>query len=116
MSFDVPDACTLPTVDRPVRLAEFDDLFATAVRDVEILAPTHARMRLSGPVGLEERVRDLAARETECCSFFDFTITADDAAVVLDVEVPPAYADVLASLAQRASAVSTGPPRPFTIL
>jgi hypothetical protein len=109
MSFDIPDACTLPTVDRPVRLAEFDELFATAVRDVEILAPTHARMRLAGPTGLEERVRDLAARETGCCSFFDFTVTraADDVAVVLDVEVPVAYADVLASLAQRASAVST---------
>ena len=110
MSFDIPDACTLTTVDRPLRLAEFDELFA-AVRDVEILAPTHARMRLSGPAGLEERVRDLAARETGCCSFFDFTVTparsADDVAVVLDVEVPVAYADVLASLAQRATAVST---------
>jgi hypothetical protein len=71
MSFDIPDACTLPTVDRPLRLAEFDDLFATALRDVEILAPTHAGMRLSATVGLAERVRDLAARETECCSFFD---------------------------------------------
>jgi hypothetical protein len=24
----VPDACTLPAVERPLRLAEFDDLFA----------------------------------------------------------------------------------------
>ena len=31
----VTDACTLPTVERPLRLAEFDDLFATAVRAVE---------------------------------------------------------------------------------
>jgi hypothetical protein len=25
----VPQACTLPTVERPLRLAEFNDLFAT---------------------------------------------------------------------------------------
>ena len=64
------------------------------------------------PAGLEATVRDLTARETECCSFFTFTTTAQPAtggeAVVLDVEVPAAYADVLAVLAQRASAVSAG--------
>lgn len=112
MSFVVPDACTLPTVDRPLRLAEFDDLFATAVRQVETLGPTHARMRLTGPAGLEATVRDLTARETECCSFFTFTITPqpvdDGEAPTLDIEVPAQYADVLASLAQRASTVSTG--------
>ena len=111
MSFDIPDACTLPTVDRPLRLAEFDELFATAVREVEILGPTQARIRLAGPAGLEARVRDLTARETACCSFFDFTVTpapAPDDAVVVDVKVPIAYADVLASLAQRARAVSAG--------
>ena len=108
MSFDVPDACTLPTIDRPLRLAEFDDLFASAVREVEVLAPTHARMRLVGGDGLADRVQDLAVRETACCSFFDFTVTPvpDDGTVVLDIEVPPAHAEVLASLAERARAVS----------
>jgi len=33
----VPDACTLPTAERPLRLAELDDLFATAVRAVHRL-------------------------------------------------------------------------------
>ncbi len=28
----VPDACTLPTVDQPLRVAEFDDLFARAAK------------------------------------------------------------------------------------
>ena len=103
MSFVVPDACTLPAVDRPLRLAEFDDLFATAVRDIEAVAPTHARMRLTGAAGLEATVRDLTARETGCCSFLTFTVTpeptTDGEAVTLDVEVPAQYADVLASLA-----------------
>ena len=112
MSFDVPDACTLPTAERPLRLAEFDDLFATAVRQVEPIDATHARLHLTGPAGLADRVRDLAARETECCSFFTFTTTGEPAtdgeAVVLDIEVPDAHADVLASLARRASTVSAG--------
>jgi hypothetical protein len=113
MSFVIPDACTLPTAERPLRLAEFDALFATAVRQVEVVGPTHARMRFTGPAGLAEKVRDLAARETECCSFFAFTVIPEPAgegdALTLDVTVPPQYADVLASLAERAGAVSAGP-------
>ncbi|WP_238018176.1 hypothetical protein KZZ52_35635 [Dactylosporangium sp. AC04546] len=110
MTFDVPDACTLPTAARPLRLAEFDALFTTAVRDVETVSPTHARMRMAGPAGLEAAVRDLAARETECCSFFTFTVTPqpEGDALVLDVEVPAAYTGVLAALAGRAKAARRG--------
>lgn len=112
MSFDIPAACTLPTAEQPLRLAEFDDLFVTAVRRVDRISTTHARLHLIGPSGLANRVRDLAVRETECCSFFTFTTTpqqaTDGEAVVLDIEVPAAHADVLASLAQRASTASTG--------
>jgi hypothetical protein len=106
MSFIVPDACALPTVERPLRLAEFDALFAAGVRQVEPLSPTHVRLHLAGPAGLAATVRDLTAREAECCSFFTFTIArqaADDGeAVTLDVEVPARYADVLASLSRSA--------------
>jgi hypothetical protein len=102
----VPDACSLPTADRPLRLAEFDDLFATAVRRVEPVSPTHARLHLAGAPGLAETVRDLTAREAECCSFFDFTVTPETAGaaetVILDVTVPAAYTGVLDSLTQRA--------------
>jgi hypothetical protein len=110
--FPVAEACTLPTAERPLRVAEFDHLFATAVRRVDSIHATRARLHLTGPAGLATRVRDLTARETECCSFFTFTTTAhpaaDGEAVVLDIEVPAAHADVLASLAQRASTVSAG--------
>jgi hypothetical protein len=107
-----PDACTLPTVQRPLRLAEFDDLFAAAVRAVDRATPMHTRLRLSGAIGLDATVRDLTARETACCSFFDFAITpgtaADGEALVLDVRVPAQYADVLAALSTRASSASVG--------
>lgn len=105
MSFVVPDACTLPTVERPLRLAEFDELFTTAVRDVTVVDAGRARLRLAGPAGLADRVRDLTARESACCSFFTFTVIPQPAGtgelVDLEIEVPLRYADVLASLTAR---------------
>ncbi|MEU7874638.1 hypothetical protein [Dactylosporangium sp. NPDC049140] len=110
MTFEVPDACTLPTAEQPLRLAEFDALFTSAVRDVEAVSATHARMWLTGPPGLESMVRDLAAREAACCSFFTFTITpqpaTDGDVLVLDIEVSAAYTDVLTVLAGRATAAT----------
>jgi hypothetical protein len=112
MEIVVPDACTLPTAERPLRLAEFDALFATAVRRVDSAGPTRARLRLTGPAGLAASVRDLTTRESGCCSFFAFTVTpepaADGEALILDVEVPARYADVLASLTRRAAALAAG--------
>lgn len=100
----VPEACTLPTVQQPLRLAEFDDLFATAVDRVARLTATHTRLGLTGSDDLEARVRDLATRESQCCSFFTFTVTPLAAAVSLDIEVPAAYTDVLDALTARAVA------------
>ena len=104
--FVVPDACTLPTAEKPLRLAQFDELFTGAVRAVDQIDATHARLRLTGPAGLAAAVRDLAARETECCSFFTFGVTTEPAGrgetVILDVAVPERHRDVLAALAGRA--------------
>jgi hypothetical protein len=112
MPIVVPDACTLPTAEQPLRLAEFDALFATAVRQVETVAPTRARMRMTGPDGLAATVRDLTARETGCCSFFTFTVTPEPAGdgemLLLDIEVPDRYVGVLDALVGRAGALSAG--------
>jgi hypothetical protein len=42
----VPQACTLPTVEQPLRVAEFDGLFATALRGVDRVAPMMLRLVL----------------------------------------------------------------------
>jgi hypothetical protein len=98
------DACTLPTADQPLRVAEWDDLFATSLRTVE-RGPTRARLVLGGDDGLAARVQRLAEAETACCSFFTFTVTPlDDAGVALGIEVPRARADVLTALLERAQA------------
>jgi hypothetical protein len=98
------DACTLPTAERPLRLAEIDALFATAARSVDRLDPRHLRLSLAGGEELTATVRDLTDRESACCSFFGFTVTPAGDAVTLDVTVPDAYVHVLDALAARAAA------------
>jgi hypothetical protein len=112
------DACSLPTAERPLRVAEFDELFASSLRDVQRPADDglRARLLLGGDDGLFARVQRLADRETACCSFFTFTVTAVDAAeaqpaetlIALDVEVPAAQAHVLDALVHRAVVAGRG--------
>lgn len=99
----VPEACTLPTVDQPLRLKEFDDLFATSLRGLTRVSPTMLRWSLDPAA--EQVARDLTARETECCSFFRFTFSLPGDVLTVDVEVPPAQVAVLDALASRAAAM-----------
>ncbi|MFE9692181.1 hypothetical protein [Micromonospora sp. NPDC005806] len=97
----MPQACTLPTVERPLRVAEFDELFRTALRGQRRSSPTRLRWEVAAEA--EAAVRDLTARESGCCSFFGITVTPVDGAVRVDVAVPAAYVDVLDALAARAA-------------
>ena len=99
------DACTMPTAVRPLRLAEFDALFGSAVRSVERRG-TQVRMYLSGDVGLVEQVLDLTERESSCCSFFTFDVTGTHEDLVLDISVPLARRQILDALAERAQELS----------
>ena len=92
----------LATAERPLRLAEFDDLFTSALRGQQRLSPTTLRWRLVPSA--EAAVRDLIARETACCSFFTFTVSPGGEVVGVDVEVPAAHVEVLDALAMRAAA------------
>jgi len=98
-----PQACTLPTSERPLREAEFDDLFATSLRHIQRLEPTKLRLSLTDAPGLEKQARDLTARETDCCSFFTFAIDRADHELELEITVPAAHIAVLDALAARAA-------------
>lgn len=98
------DACTLPTAERPVRQAEFEELFADHLIDTT-WAGDRLRLSLSGGADLREQVADLTARESACCSFFDFALSGPADTVVLEVGVPAerrGILDALAALAQGA--------------
>lgn len=102
----VPQACTLPAAERPLRAAEFDGLFTEAVRGIERPGPGRLRLDLEPGPQVAARAARLAAAETGCCSFFTFTLTASDGRLVLEMTVPGQYAAVLDALADRAAAVA----------
>lgn len=99
------DACTMPTAERPLRLAEFDDLFTCNLTRLTT-RQDGVHMELRGDPGLYDRVKDLATREATCCSFFMFIVEGTEAHVDLSISVPPTRRDILDALAARAAEVS----------
>jgi hypothetical protein len=101
----VPEACSLPTVERPLRVAEFDALLTASLQAQERISRTRVRWFLDPDA--EPSARDLTARETSCCSFFTFAISPvmpeSGGLLQVDVSVPEQYSDVLDALQQRAT-------------
>ncbi|MCC3650580.1 hypothetical protein LIX60_03520 [Streptomyces sp. S07_1.15] len=100
----VPQSCTLPTEERPLRVAEWDALFAERLVSLSRPQPLHLRLDLAAGKGIQGRVHDLVERESVCCSFFTFTTTAGQDLIRLDISVDQAYAAVLDALAARTAA------------
>ncbi|MGW5380087.1 hypothetical protein ACWESM_32075 [Nocardia sp. NPDC003999] len=98
----VPDSCTLPTVEQSVRVAEFDRFITGSVRRTD--RPARTRLNLLLAAEAEEEGRDLAARESGCCSFFTFGFDATEDGPVMRIAVPDNQAAVLDALAARADA------------
>lgn len=103
-----PLTCTLPASQLPLRVAEFGALFADAVRGIERVGPSQLRLELQSSPEVAERAARLAAAETECCSFFTFTLTATGGRLALEVSVPRRYTGVLDGLAGQATAALGG--------
>lgn len=103
----VSPACTLPSQSQPLRVAEFDALFAAALLDVSRISPT--RLRFVMDASVEAETQRLAARETQCCSFFTFDFDAlGDGRLAVEVTTPTAQIVVLDALSARAQAVRRG--------
>ena len=102
----VPESCTLPTAEQPFRVAEFDALFRRSVQRSDRRDDTRLDLVISPDA--ESTARDLAQRETECCSFFRFEFEHADDGVVMHIGVPAEHADVLDALERRVSANHKG--------
>lgn len=102
----VPQACTLPTAEQPLRVAAFDEMFTQAVRGAERVTASALRLYLDPTPAAAGRIAELAAAETGCCSFFTFTLTIAGDCLALEVTVPPAHTGVLDALAIRATGLS----------
>jgi hypothetical protein len=92
----MPSSCTLAAPAFGVREAEFRSLFARALRDSEDVRERSVRLRLDP--ACEPELRDLLARERECCSFFEFELALTPEAAALRVGVPAGSEDALAFL------------------
>ncbi|TQM32926.1 hypothetical protein [Nocardia bhagyanarayanae] len=102
----VPDACTLPTAEQPMRIAEFDRFFAEFAHTARRTGP--ARLELLLDPAAEPTARDLAARESSCCSFLTFDFDTTEAGLVMGIGVPGTYVDVLDAFAARADSAIGG--------
>lgn len=81
-------------------------MFDADVRSVRRVSSSSVELELRPDPAVAAHVAGLAARETACCSFFTFTLTIGDGALVLGVRTPSDYADVLTALAARAETAS----------
>lgn len=97
-SFWVPAACTLPLAQQPVRAAEWGDLFDAAVLDIRRVTVRSARLELRPNPVVAARAADLAARETQCCSFFTFNQIARGGTLTLEIGVSTEQAATLDAL------------------
>ena len=94
-TIDVPAiACDLTdapdTADE--RMIEYDRLFTQALTGRERTG-AGVRLRFRPDDGVEEWVRDLAAREKACCPFYDFAVSAVDGEVWWDISLVHGAAD-----------------------
>jgi hypothetical protein len=103
----VPESCTLPTSERPLRVAEFDALFRTAVSGQQRTAATVLELSLTPEPEVAAAAAALAVRESRCCSFFRFALTVDPREVQLTIRVPETHVDVLNAVADRVTAAKT---------
>jgi hypothetical protein len=104
----VEDFCTLPVSAQPFRLMEFDELFRGQIRPPRRIDAHRVEFTFANANDLYAHVSDLVARETACCSFFEFTINRDAPAdqdhLMLRIGVPASRDEVLEALTERALA------------
>jgi hypothetical protein len=98
----VPQACTLPTAEQPLRRDEFDDVFAHDVLAVHRESAQRIRLALRPDPEVVSRAAGLAVKETQCCSFFAFDLVIADGTVSLGIQTAPAHEAVLSALGARA--------------
>jgi hypothetical protein len=104
----VEDFCTLPVAAQPFRLMEFEELFRSQTRPPRRIDAHRVEFTFANANDLYAHVSDLVARESACCSFFEFTINEDASAdqdhLVLRIGVPANRDEVLEALTERAHA------------
>jgi hypothetical protein len=99
---DQPIACTLAPDQLRGRMALVDTLASDALL-AQGPIDGGVRARFRDEPGIERRVRELAAAESQCCAFLRFDVHRDGQALLLDItgspEAQPAIKEFFPSLA-----------------
>lgn len=98
---DQPIACTLGPGQIEGGVAPIAALAADALLASETI-DGGLRARFRDEPGIEQRVRDLAAAESQCCAFLRFDVHSDRRDIVLDItgspEAQPAIEQIFPAL------------------
>jgi MerR family copper efflux transcriptional regulator len=86
-------ACSLDATGQEARLAEWQELLGQAASREE--TPDGARFTFVADERDEQRIRELAAAEHECCAFLEFDVTRREDQVVMSVTTRPDALDAL---------------------
>lgn len=105
-------SCTLDEGQAHERQSAWHQLAADALKSRERTDDGTVVLRFDGDEETEARVRELAALEQRCCSFFDLPVTRDGDEVVLRATAPDTHSDYLELLLDTAPPTSRGTRRP----
>ena len=94
----VPAACTLGAQDGKARFGRWRRLVQRANAGMSRNGNAIV-VRFDSGAGIADELQELAAAESECCSFLDWVVTADDGRLTLTVTSPANDAAALDSVA-----------------
>lgn len=103
---DEPIVCTLSAVEQPPRAREWSQLVGSASSQEEITGGQ--RLRFPADPVLAGQIAELAAREQQCCRFFDFRLSLSPQAILVEVRAPSGAEDLIRALLEQALVVAGG--------
>lgn len=84
---DTPIMCTLSPNSMVDRLGEFETLFARGLTRLE-REPLLLRLTFEADAARQARIRELFAREQQCCAFLTFTVEETEAGLLVSILAP----------------------------
>ncbi|WP_051712765.1 hypothetical protein [Spirillospora albida] len=106
---EVPIMCTLSPLSMARRLTEFASLFAAGLTGVE-REPSRLRLLFAADAERESVIRDLFAREEQCCAFLSFAYQRTGTGLVVEVTAPEEAGPTLDGMQRLAE--RNAPPEP----
>ena len=99
MSEERPIACLLGAAELEQRVATIAEVGAASLLSRSTPAGRHL-LRFRPSIQTRERLEEIVAAESECCSFLDLALTEEDGELVLSIAAPDDGQETAAALAE----------------